>query len=42
MLMLAAGLVVILALTFTPYALLSRARHAVETLVRPLPDDATW
>ena len=38
MLMLATGLVVVLALTFTPYALLSRARHAVENLVQPMTD----
>src|SRR5215207_6135553 len=38
MLMLAAGLAVALALTFTPYALLSRARHAVENIIRPMPD----
>jgi D-alanyl-D-alanine carboxypeptidase/D-alanyl-D-alanine-endopeptidase (penicillin-binding protein 4) len=35
---LAAGLVTILALTFTPYALLSRAKHAVASAVRPAPD----
>ncbi len=38
--MLSAGLVIILALTFTPYALLSRARVAVETAIEPLPESA--
>ncbi|MCA1593616.1 MAG: D-alanyl-D-alanine carboxypeptidase [Acidobacteria bacterium] len=36
--MLAGGLVAILILTFTPYALLSSARHAVATAVQPIPD----
>lgn len=36
----AAGLVVILVLSFTPYALLSSARQAVETLVQPIGDSS--
>lgn len=39
--MLAAGVVVILVLTFTPYALLSRARQAVTTVIEPLEQSAT-
>ncbi len=38
--MLSAGLVIILALTFAPYALLSRARVAVETAIEPIPETA--
>ncbi len=37
--MLTVGLAVILVLSFTPYALLSRARDAVETIVQPAVDD---
>jgi D-alanyl-D-alanine carboxypeptidase/D-alanyl-D-alanine-endopeptidase (penicillin-binding protein 4) len=39
MLMLAVGITVILALTFTPYALITRARKAVASIVR-VPDSA--
>lgn len=38
--MIVVGLLVALALTFTPYALLSRARHAVANLIQPATDDS--
>ncbi|MBA3242333.1 MAG: D-alanyl-D-alanine carboxypeptidase, partial [Acidobacteria bacterium] len=39
--MLSAGLMVVLALTFTPYALVSRARKAIVAVVQTAPESAT-